>query len=126
MIAAAPHYEVMTIENRELEHLLLGDLRQILEEPSGPQTSRWLLAILDMILVGHPHVRPSIYLPIHVTDERYRPNRLESGSLIEKLRKLRDRIAHRSGHTALANEIREELREVMLDRMSSAACLYDA
>jgi hypothetical protein len=126
MIAAAPHYEIVTTENRELEYLLLGDLRQTLEEPSGPQTSRWLLAILDMILVGRPHVRPSIYLPVHLTDERYRPSPLESGSLIEKLRRLRDRIAHRAAHTALANEIREELREVMLDRMSCAACLYDA
>lgn len=126
MIAAAPHYEIINGENRELEYLLLGDLRQILEEPTGPQTSRWLLAILDMILVGRPHIRPSVYLPVHLVEERYRPNRLESGSLIEKLRRLRDRVAHRAGHSVLANEIREELREVMLDRMSSAGCLYDA
>ena len=105
---------------------MLGDLRQTLDEPAGPQTSRWLLAILDMILVGRPNFRPSVYLPIHINDERYRGSRFESGSLIEKLRRLRDRIAHRAGHSALASEIRDELREVMLDRMSSAACLYDA
>jgi hypothetical protein len=126
MIAAAPHFETYTNQNRELEYLLLGDLRQTLEEPVGPQTSRWLLAILDMILVGRPRVRPSVYLPIESGEDLYRSRSLESGSLIEKLRRLRDRIAHRSGHSALANEIREELREVMLDRMSSAACLYDA
>jgi hypothetical protein len=126
MIAAAPHYEILTSENRELEYLLLGDLRQILDESPGPQTSRWLLAILDMILAGRPNVRPAVFLPVHLTDDRYRRNRLESGSLIEKLRRLRDRIAHRAGHASLANEIREELREVMFDRMSSAACLFDA
>lgn len=126
MIAAAPHYEILSSENRELEYLLLGDLQQTLEEPAGPQTSRWLLAILDMILAGRPSIRPSVYLPVHLTDDRYRPNRLESGSLIEKLRRLRDRVAHRAAHAALANEIREELREVAQDRMSSAACLFDA
>jgi hypothetical protein len=125
MIAASPHYEMTTGENRELEYLLLGDLRQTLEEPAGPLTSRWLLAILDMLLVGRPRVRPSISIPVH-SDDPYRPRSVESGSLIEKLQRLRDRVAHRSGHSVLANEIREELREVMLDRLSSAACLYDA
>lgn len=127
MIAPAPRYEAtISSENRELEYLLLGDLRQILEEPAGPQTSRWLLAILDVLLVGRTQSRASVFLPVQRTNDRYRPNQLESGSLIEKLRRLRDRVAHRSNHTALANEIREELREVMLDRMSSAACLFDA
>jgi hypothetical protein len=126
MIAAAPHFQIANDENRELEYLLLGDLRQTLEEPSSPQTSRWLLAILDMILVGRPHARPSVYLPIQQNSDSYRSNCLESGSMIDKLRRLRDRVAHRAGHASLANEIREELREVMLDRMSSAACLYDA
>lgn len=125
MIAAAPHFETASSGNRDLEYLLLGDLRQVLDEPAGPQTSRWLLAILDMILVGRPPLRHSVYLPVHLNDDRYQPHCLESGSLIEKLRRLRDRVAHRAGHAVLANEIREELREVMLDRMSSAACLFD-
>lgn len=126
MIAPSPHYPIITGENRDLEYLLLGDLRQILDEPAGPQTSRWLLAILDMILVSHPNIRTSVYLPVHATEDRYGGGRLESSSLIEKLRRLRDRVAHRAGHSVLANEIREELREVMLDRMGSAACVYDA
>jgi hypothetical protein len=126
MIAAAPHYGPSTIENRELEYLLLGDLREILDEPCSPQTSLWLLAILDMILVSRPRSR-TIGLPIVPDDPfRQRSRSLESGTLIEKLRRLRDRVAHRSGHAALASEIRQELREVMLDRMSSAGCLYDA
>ena len=128
MIAAAPHYEAANVENRELEYLLLGDLRQILDEPASPQTSLWLLAILDMILVSRPRLRQSALVPREVTCNGFsqRSRSLESGSLIEKLRRLRDRVAHRSGHATLAAEIREELREVMLDRMSSAGCLYDA
>lgn len=126
MIAPAPRYISAAGENRELEFLLLGDLRQILEEPETPEKSCWLLAILDMLLVGRPHTRQAVFLPVQSGSERYRASSLESGSLIEKMRRLRDRVAHRSSHEGLANEIREELREVMLDRMSSAACLYDA
>ena len=127
MIAASPHYESSNVGNRELEYLLLGDMRQTLEEPPSQQTYLWLLAILDMILVSRPRVRSTMILTAERQDDyRLRSRSLESGSLIEKLRKLRDRVAHRSGHSALANEIREELREVMLDRMSSAGCLYDA
>jgi hypothetical protein len=119
MIAVAPHYESSNVENRELEYLLLGD---------RPQTSLWLLAILDMILVGRPRLRNSALLPLEMKHDPFqqRSRSLESGSLIEKLRRLRDRVAHRSGHATLANEIREDLREVMFDRMSSAGCLYDA
>lgn len=126
MIAASPHYEAANLENRELEYLLLGDLRQILEEPEGPHTACWLLAILDMILVGRPRLRRTVYLPVQVQEDPYQPRSVETSSLIEKLRRLRDRVAHRTGHAGLANEIREELREVMLDRMSSAGCLFDA
>ncbi|WP_010583660.1 hypothetical protein [Schlesneria paludicola] len=126
MIAASPRHISATGENRELEFLLLGDLREILEQPVGPQTSCWLLAILDMLLVGRPHARQSVFLPVEHAHERYRATGLETGSLIDKLRRLRDRVAHRASHAGLANEIREELREVMMDRMSSAGCLYDA
>lgn len=126
MIAASPRHISAAGENRELEFLLLGDLREILEEPVGPHTSCWLLSILDMLLVARPHTRQSVFLPVESTNDRYRATGLETGSLIDKLRKLRDRVAHRASHVSLANEIREELREVMMDRMSSAACLYDA
>ena len=126
MIAAAPHFPLTADENRDLEYLLLGDLRQTLEEPVGSQTSLWLIAILDMILAGRPLVRQSVYLPVKVNNDRYQSQGLEAASMIDKLRRLRDRVAHRSGYTQLANEIRDELREVMLDRMNSAGCLYDA
>lgn len=127
MIAAAPHFQAKQEQNKDLEYLLLGDLRQVLEEPPGPLTSRWLLAILDLILAAHPPIRQAVYLPVApTTNVRSGSRLLESASMIDKLRRLRDRVAHRSDHRTLADEIREELREVMLDRISSAACLFDA
>ena len=124
MIAAAPHFTANGTHNRELEYLLLGDLRQILEEPVGPRTSAWLLATLDMILAGRSQLRTAVYLPVQ-TDANFARSS-KSQSIIDKLRRLRDRVAHRSNYTTLANEIREDLRDVMLDRMSSASCCFDA
>lgn len=126
MIAAAPHLQLTHEQNRDLEYLLLGDLRQVLEEPDSPQTSQWLLAILDMILVGRPSTRSAVYLPIEGKSDSFSSRLSKSGLFIDKLRRLRDRVAHRTAYANLATEIRAELREVMLDRMSSASCLYDA
>lgn len=34
----------------ELEYLLLGDLREMLEEPVSPQGRNWMLAVIDTLL----------------------------------------------------------------------------
>lgn len=34
----------------ELEYLLLGDLREMLEEPLSAQSRKWMLAVLDVLL----------------------------------------------------------------------------
>ena len=130
MIAVANQFSASNTHNRELEYLLLGDLRQILEAPPEPETSLWLLAILDMILANRPPILssatlPATALPASGRPARYPPRSSETASMIDKLRRLRDRVAHRSGHAALANEIRADLREVMRDRVNSAGCLYD-
>ena len=130
MIAIANQFAASNAHNREFEYLLLGDLRQILEDPPGPETSLWLLAILDMILATRPPVPSATTVPAASLSAAKRPDRYparssETTSVIDKLRRLRDRVAHRSGHTALANEIRADLREVMRDRVNSAGCLYD-
>ena len=120
MIAAAPHYSTQIGENRDFEYLLLGDLRQVLEEPAGLQTSRWLIAILDMILVSRPHPRQSIYLPVNAPDTSRFKGDVATVALMEKLRRLRDRVAHKTGHASLASEVREELREYMLEQAAAA------
>jgi len=98
------------------EYLLAGDLRQLLEEPIGPETNRWLLATLDMILANRP--RPSklaipavvLHCPWEDDGERIWPER---GTVYEKLQRLRDRIAHRAPYALLANEIRCDLAEMI-------------
>ncbi len=98
------------------EYLLLGDLRLLLEEPIGPETNRWLLATLDMILASRP--RPShttvasVLLRSPWEDETERFSQ-ERSSLYEKLQRLRDRIAHRAPYALLANEIRCDLTDLM-------------
>lgn len=99
-----------------LEHLLLGDLRQVLEERSGPETSRWLMVLLDRLLANRPRTlapflpAPSRTLPWDLTGESAQHQRM---SLFMKLQRLRDRVAHRAPYALLANEIRCDLREWM-------------
>ncbi|MEW4488979.1 hypothetical protein AB1L42_12910 [Thalassoglobus sp. JC818] len=38
----------------ELEYILLGDLRDLLEEPADNETARWLVAVLDALLEALP------------------------------------------------------------------------
>ena len=38
-----------------LEYLLLGDLRQVLDEPSTLLRDRWLVSLLDVLLAGNRH-----------------------------------------------------------------------
>lgn len=108
--------DVMSVR-ATFEYLLLGDLRALLEEAPSPQTSRWLLATLDLLLATRPRAVDSPYLmavsrtaiwegsPDLVWQER--------GSLFAKLQRLRDRIAHQSPYILLANEIRCDLRDLM-------------
>lgn len=39
----------------DLEYLLLGDLRQVLDEPSTLLRDRWLVSLLDVLLAGNRH-----------------------------------------------------------------------
>lgn len=98
------------------EYLLLGDVRLLLEEPIGPDTNRWLLATLDMILASRPRPSQSTIAPLLMRspweDESERLWQ-ERSTLYEKLQRLRDRIAHRAPYALLANEIRCDLTDLM-------------
>jgi hypothetical protein len=119
MIAAARESADLRLSaHAGLEHLLLGDLRELLDEPASPTNSRWLLAILDKLLVGRPrtHHGPSQPGP---NDHGLRwhdgsPQRGDDRSgLFAKLRRLRDRVAHQAPWALLGNEIRCDLRDLM-------------
>ena len=105
-----------------LEYILLGDLRDLLEEEPGEQTSRWLLAVLDALLEAlpqelaiksqdgfledvlstHPHWEPQV--------ERLRS---EYVRLCVWLEELRDRLVSRSPFEEIASRLRYDLREWM-------------
>ncbi len=106
----------VTSEVSGFEHLLLGDLRQLLEEPASPETSQWIVATLDCILAGRPRTS-SPYLPLVPRNMPWGRSSAAmlpvKANLYAKLQRLRDRVAHRAPYALLANEIRCDLREWM-------------
>ena len=116
MIAIAPHILRPTRTRMEFEHLILGDLRQLLDESPSRERDRWLLATLDMLLVSRPRAMSQIYLPA-IPRETDFGNRngfcAEPQVPFDKLQRLRDRIAHRAPYEPLAHELRSELRDYM-------------
>jgi len=105
-----------------LEYILLGDLRDLLEEEPGEQTTRWLVAVLDTlldtlprelalkseegyledVLCDHPHWQPQV--------ERLRSEYIR---LCVWLEELRDRLVSRSPFGDIADRVRHDLREWM-------------
>lgn len=105
------------------EHILLGDLRDLLEEPADEHTPHWLLAVLDALLQTRP-----IEMELQEQDgylstvlEKY-PSwtpQVESlyrrhSELNDKLRVLRDRIGSRQPFVEVAREVRRDLHDWML------------
>lgn len=105
------------------EYILLGDLRDILEEPPSAETSRWLLAILDALLDTLPfelELKAENGYLSEVLEEF--PNwwsqvevlRLEHENLFQKLEKLRFRVASQDRFADIADEVGRDLHEWML------------
>lgn len=103
----------------EMEYLLLGDLRDLLEDPPNDTTRRWMLVVLDALLETLPR---NIQLKdadgyLSEVIEAF-PNwsdqvdalRREHDVLFGKLRRLRERIVHRTHFTDIADETRNDLR----------------
>lgn len=116
--ASPPNRSPVTAQSSRaiFEYLLLGDLRLLLEEQVGPETNRWLLATLDMILASRPRAAQAVATPVlvrHLWEDEAERNWPERANVYEKLQRLRDRIAHRAPYALLANEIRCDLAETM-------------
>jgi hypothetical protein len=96
----------------EFEHLLLGDLRELLNDCPGRERDRWLMATLDMLLVSRPRAAAMVYLPVlpRESDMGGRSALSELPLPFEKLQRLRDRIAHRAPYEPLAQELIVDLR----------------
>lgn len=107
--AANPHF---IAPGGEFEHLLLGDLRELLSDAVCRDRDRWLLATLDMLLVSRPRSGPQVYLPVlpREQDLGVAPlPRLPLAISSERLQRLRDRIAHRAPFEAEAKALMTEL-----------------
>ena len=104
------------------EHILLGDLRDLLEEPPDKTTRKWLLAVLDALLDTLPRQyelqADGGYLS-EVLDqfpnwaEQVERLRSEKQELFVKLRQLREEIGKRVSFAKIAEEVRKGLRDWM-------------
>lgn len=112
------------LENfNSLEYILLGDLRDLLEEPADAENRKWLIAVLDSLLDTLPREftleEEEGYLSSVL--ERFpswsnRVERLQSDHerLFEKLKELRQRIGRNAWLGPIASDVRRELRDWML------------
>ncbi|MFV0446808.1 MAG: hypothetical protein ACK5Q5_24820 [Planctomycetaceae bacterium] len=106
----------------ELDYLLLGDLREMLEEPLTTQTRKWMLSVLDVLLDNLPqeHRLKSVdgYLG-EVLQEfpnwQGRVDRLESQhyELYDRLSDLRDDLEVDALESSVAQALRYGLHEWM-------------
>lgn len=109
-------------EYAALEYILLGDLRDLLEEPADKETCRWLLAVLDALLDTLPREMELQEQGGYMEEvlEQY-PNwsdqvdqlQHEKRALYVKLRQLRDGISREHRYSKIAEEVRTGLRDWM-------------
>jgi len=106
-----------------LEYILLGDLRDILEEPPDDESRRWLLAVLDALLETLPREFEIEEENGYMAEvlERYpswslQVQRLHNDHdhLFSKLKELRGRVERDIWVAPIANEVRRDLRDWIL------------
>jgi hypothetical protein len=106
-----------------LEYILLGDLRDILEEPADDESRKWLLAVLDTLLETLPREFVLEDEDGYMAEvlERYpswspQVDRLhrDHDQLFLKLKELRGRIECNIWIAPIATEVRRDLREWIL------------
>ena len=101
------------------EYILLGDLRDLLEEPTDEMTCKWLLAVLDALLQTLPRdfqLQDEGGYLAEVVEEfpnwSVQVDRLlqEREMLFSSLRQLRDRITQDIPFAEIAQRVRHDLR----------------
>ena len=106
-----------------LEYILLGDLRDLLEEPVDEETRRWLLVVLDALLDTLPREfrleDEDGYMAVVLEAFPNWAGRVERlhhdhHRLFLKLQELRGRINCENWIAPIANEVRRDLRDWML------------
>lgn len=106
-----------------LEYILLGDLRDLLEERPDAENRRWLMSVLDVLLETLPREFDLEEEDGYMTEvlDRYpswatQVDRLhrDHDVLFLKLKELRGRIERDAWIAPIANEVRRDLRDWVL------------
>ena len=106
-----------------LEHILLGDLRDLLDDdPSDPETRRWLAAVLDVLadmlpcqfaLEEHGGYLSDVRLEFPEWEEDIDRLQRQHDVLYQGLCELRSRLADDGAIAASASRVRVDLRNWM-------------
>lgn len=104
----------------DLEYLLLGDLRDLLEEPFDQQTCNWLKVVLDGLLDTLPREfeleEEDGYMDEVLEQHPNWKNQVEQlhqqhQTLFASLKQLRDRIDDSAAFAQAADLVKQELRD---------------
>lgn len=105
-----------------LEYILLGDLRDLLEEPPDEEHCRWLLVILDALLEAKQRefelqeeggYLEEVLEQVPNWEPQVAQLHREHRELFGNLRQLRERVGSRISFDAMADSIRTDLRDWM-------------
>jgi hypothetical protein len=105
-----------------LEYILLGDLRDLLEEPTDEENCRWLVVILDGLLEAKKRefelqedggYLEDVLEQVPNWEPQVEQLRREHHELFANLRKLRDRVGSRMSFETVADTVRADLRDWM-------------
>lgn len=106
----------------ELEYILLGDLRDLLEEAADDETAHWLEVVLDALLDTLPeeYALKSDHGYLREVLDRFptwdgKVAKLEAGytQLFNRLRQLRDRLSYGGDFQRIANAVSADLKDWM-------------
>lgn len=106
----------------ELEYILLGDLRDVLEEEPDEQNRKWTIAIVSTLLDTVPqefHLREhggymaEVLQENPAWDSQVRQLKSEHMTLVDQLRQLRQRLEDRHPFCEICEGLRRDLRDWM-------------
>ena len=106
----------------ELEYILLGDLRDLLEEPADDETAHWLVAVLDALLETLPEeyalksnrgYLTDVVENVPQWDGKVAALENEYFLLFQRLNQLKDIITQGDDFQRVANRVAIDLRDWM-------------
>lgn len=98
-----------------LEYLLIGDVLDLLNSSPSYEHRRWLLTILDHILMGNylSELRRVGHSHHNSLEDKIESDSGLSLKAIKLLKQLRDRIAHGTNYAHYAHEMQEIMAELV-------------